>query len=195
MKNILLFWIVLVISCSGRATNKQENYTQLEVKVEKCYDDWFGKNNVDWDDLQKSFEEYFTSFGISKTDEPIEKQYENILSYISRPIHGFPKLKDKKKIIEIRNKLKLSEKDIFSYKQLSCYTDIYIQNKKNIDTTSCFYVFGSCFEDITQIPDISPGLLASAILMFIDIEELKKPIYQKTIILMYYFTFAAKLSD
>jgi len=195
MKNLLPFWIVLLISCSGQATNKQENYTPLEMQVEKCYNDWFDKNNVDWNDLQKSFEEYFTSFGILKTDEPIEKQYKNILSYISRPIHGFPKLKDKKKIIEIRNKLKLSENDVFLNKQLYCYTDIYILNKTNIDTTSCFYVFGSCFEEMTQIPDISPGLLAHAILMFIDIEELKKPIYQKTIILMYYFTFAAKLSD
>jgi len=194
MKNIILFGFVIILSCS-QTDNKQDNYTELELKVEKCYDNWFSKRNVDWSELQSSFEEYFVSFGISKADEPIEKQYEAILSYISHPTKWFPTLKDKKRIIKIRNKLGLSEDDILSHKQLSCYTDIYVANKAKADTTSCFYIFGSCFEAITQIPDISPGLLSKTILMFIDTNELKKPIYQKTIILMFYFYFAALIPN
>jgi len=101
MKKMMFFVIVLSFFSCGQAIKGQENYTTLETKVEKCYDDWFAKNDVDWNELQKSFENYFSSSGISRKNEPLEEQYEKILSYISRPIHGFPKMKDKKKKVMV----------------------------------------------------------------------------------------------
>lgn len=195
MKNVIVFWTMFMLFSCGQTGKKYENYTKLEVEVEECYDNWFHKNNVDWMELQKSFEEYFISFDVSKADDPIEKQYYDVLLYISEPIRWFPATKDEARIIEIRNQLGLSEEDTFSNKQLDCYTDIYIKNESKIDTASCFYVFGSCFKTMRQIPDISPGLVATSISMSIDSKELQKTVYQKTIILMYYFIFAVLLSD
>lgn len=186
--------IFFTLSACGQ-NKANDNYTDLEKKTEVCIDQWFESKKVSWTDLKHSFENYFSSSEITDFKDPVEKQYLDILSYIERPSRQFPIFKDKKKIIAIKNELGLTDQDIYNKNQLDCFTNLYIENKNQVDTTSSYYAFGATFEAIKQIPEISPGLLAGALKMSMNKEDLKKEIYQKTIILMFYFDFTLVLSD
>ena len=190
--NFLIFaFVILTITSFGQGKEKDyDNYTEIEKRTEECIDNWLETKNVAWAELKTSFENYFSSSKITNSNDQIEKQYLDILTFIEKPARQFPILKDKQKILAIKDNLGLSDKDILSKNQLDCFTNQYIENKTDIDTTSSFYVFGSSFETMKQIPDISPGLLAGAVKMAMDKKDLKKELYQKTIVLMYYFDFA-----
>jgi hypothetical protein len=78
---------------------------------------------------------------------------------------------------------------------LDSFTDKYIENKTKVDTTSSYYAFGASLETIREIPNLSSGLIAGAIKMSMDKKDLKKELYQKTIVLMFCFDMTLFLSD
>jgi hypothetical protein len=170
-------------------------YPELEIKIEKCYDDWFKSNNVNWSDLKASFENYFTSANKCKSNDSIDKKYMDILNSIAMPRSVFPNFKEKKKVLSIKDKLKLSDQDIKSKKQLDCFITIFLENKSKIDSNSRFYEWGVFLKEIKQIPDISPSIIANAVSLVITNNNLKKEFYQKTIVLMFCFDFALNLPD
>lgn len=199
MKPLLQLTFILLIgtlvSCNHNKTNDYTGYTALEIEAETCLDEWFESKDVDGDELKTIFENYFNSGDISNRKDSIETQYRDILGYLERPTKQFPLFKDKQKVIASIKKLGLSEENIIEKLQLNCVTNIYLDHKAEIDTLSSFYVLGSMLETIKKVPDISPGLTASAINASIDKANLNKTLYQKTIVLMYCFDMTLFLSD
>lgn len=199
MRKIRVLVIGLIVltfqSCGQNSNEKYIGYTDLEIETEKCLDKMFEDKGADFNELKTIFENYFSDGQISNSKDPIEKQYEDILSYWERPTGRFPLFKDKKKVVAIREKLGLTEKDILGKSQLDCFTNKYIENKAEVDTTSSFYAFGATLETLKQIPDISPGLIAGAIKMSMKKEDLKKELYQKTIVLLFCFDMTLFLTD
>lgn len=184
-------------SC-GQNSNSNTNYygyNDLEIETEKCLDKMFEEKGLDFKELKTIFENYFSEGQISNSKDPIEKQYENILTYLERPTRQFPLFKDKKKVISIKEKLGLTENDIYSKLQLDCFTNKYLENKTKVDTASSFYVFGATLESLKQMPDISPGITAGALNYSLKKEDLKKELYQKTIVLLFCFDLALFLPD
>lgn len=193
---ILIGLIALTLqSCGQNSTQKYIGYTDLEIETEKCLDKMFADKGADFNELKKIFENYFSDGQISNSKDPIEKQYEDILTYWERPTRQFPLFKDKKKVIAIKEKLGLTEKEILGKTQLDCFTNNYIEYKAEVDTTSSFYAFGVTLETLRQIPDISPGLIAGAIKMTMKKEDLRKQLYQKTIVLLFCFDMTLFLKD
>jgi hypothetical protein len=119
----------------------------------------------------------------------------DILNSIAMPRSVFPNFKEKKKVLSIKDKLKLSDQDIKSKKQLDCFITIFLENKSKIDSNSRFYEWGVFLKEIKQIPDISPSIIANAVSLVITNNNLKKEFYQKTIVLMFCFDFALNLPD
>jgi len=194
---ILFFSIIVGIcsSCGQGLENKYEGYSELEIETEKCLDTWMKSKDVEFNDLITVFENYFVAGEIINVSESIDKQYQLILSYWEKPTKQFPIFEEKKKVIDIKNKLGLSEQDIKLKTQLDCFFNIYIENKANIDTTTSFFVFGSILETIKQVPDISPGLIAGSINSSMNKSDLKKSLYQKLIALMYCFDMSQFLNQ
>jgi hypothetical protein len=180
--------IVLAFQSFGQNSNeKYIGYTDLEIETEKCLDKMFEDKGADFKELKTIFENYFSYGQISNSKDPIEKQYEDILSYWERPTGRLPLFKERKKVVAIREKLGLTEKDIIGKSQLDCLTNKYIENKAKVDTASSFCVFGAVLETIKQIPNISLGIIAGVIKMSMKKEDLKKELYQKAIVLLFCF--------
>lgn len=192
---LLNFIMISIISFGQTIQYNLLEYPELEIKIEKCYDDWFKSNNVNWSDLKASFENYFTSANKCKSNDSIDKKYMDILNSIAMPRSVFPNFKEKKKVLSIKDKLKLSDQDIKSKKQLDCFITIFLENKSKIDSNSRFYEWGVFLKEIKQIPDISPSIIANAVSLVITNNNLKKEFYQKTIVLMFCFDFALNLPD
>ncbi len=190
-----LLLLATLYACGQESSSNYDNYTKLEIETEKCLDDWFDSRNVSWNELQTVFENYFASGKISNPSDSKDKQYQDILNYWQSPSYQFPVFKDKKKVVAIKNKLGLSDQDVIIKTQLNCFTNNYIDNKATVDTTSSYYVFGATLETIKQVPNISPGVIAGAINLSMDKADLKKELYQKTIVLMYCFDMSLFLSD
>ncbi len=117
------------------------------------------------------------------------------MKFWERPTKQFPIFKNKKKVVEIKEKLGLTKQDILRKKQLDCFTNKYVENRSVVDTTSSYYAFGATLETVREIPDISPGLIAGAINMTMKKEDLKKELYQNTIVLMFCFDMTLYLTD
>lgn len=79
--------------------------------------------------------------------------------------------------------------------QLDCFTNIYIENNSKIDRKSSFYAFGATLETIKNMPNLSLGIIAGAIKMSMDKSDLKKELYQKTIVLIFCFDMTLYLMD
>jgi len=182
-------------SCGQNNNNKYIGYTDLEIETEKCLDKMFSDKGADFNELKTIFENYFSDGQISNSKDPIEKQYEDILIYWERPTKQFPLFKDKKKVVVIKEKLELTERNILEKSQLDCFTNNYIGHKAVVDTTASFYAFGATLETLKQIPDISPGLIAASIRMSMKKEDLKKGLYQKAVVLLYCFDMTLFLTD
>ena len=183
-------------SALGQGLPKEyDNYTELEIEIEKCLDIWIESKNVNWNDLKPIFENYFSTGEIINAKDPIEKQYYDILSYWENPTKKSPIFYNKKKVVDIKNKLSLTKEDIKSKCYLDCFTNKYILNKATIDTNSSLYAFGSTLEAIKTYHDISPGLIAGAIKMEMNKADLKKDLYQKTIVLLFCFDMTLYLTD
>ena len=192
---IIAFFSLTLNSCGQKNEKNYDGYTDLEIETEKCLDKMFGDNGVEWKELKTVFENYFSSGEICNSKDPLEEQYEDILSYWERPTMQFPIFTEKKKVIAIIEKLGLTKQDILKKRQLDCFTNKYIANKSKVDTTSSFYAFGATLETIKEISDISPGLIAGAIKMTMDKSDLKKELYQKTIVLLFCFDMTLFLTD
>lgn len=193
MRKALIFVFFILFALHGKAQN--ETYTEAEQKTLENFNNWFSENGIDWNELKSYFESYFQDGGIIDKNKSIEEQYLDILSYFERPTMGFPVFKEKKKVIAIRKKLNLSKKDIIAKKHLNCFNDIYSTLKTENDTTSSYYVFGATIETIIKIPDVSPGLVASAIRTQVQLSDFKKELYQKSIILLFIFDMTLFLND
>lgn len=171
------------------------NSAQLEQEAEKCLNAWMSDHGVEWSELKEVFEHYFSDGGITNAEDPLEVQYADILRFIERPPSSFPLFKEKKKVVAARKKLGLTEQQLMVKAQVDCLTDLYMQNKATVDTTSSFYAFGDTFRAVRQVPNISPGLIAGAIYMAMDRSDLSKSLYQKTIALTFCFDMTYFLSD
>ena len=188
--------LVVFISCAQKKeANVTNGYSNLEKETEKCLDEWMDAHHVEWKELKSIFENYFISGNISSSNSPVEQQYSDILSYWEKPSKPFPSFKDKAKVITIIKKLKLSNQDIFVKRQLTCLTDNYITHKKEVKEGTAFYAFGSSLETIREIPNISPSIIASALKSSVKKQELKKRLYQKSIVLLFCFDMALFLKD
>ena len=199
MKNIYLLTILILSfilnSCGQKDEKNYDGYTDLEIETEECLDKMFEKKRADFNELKTIFENYFSTGQITNPNEPIEKQYEDILSFWERPTKQFPIFTEKNKVVAIKEKLGLTEQDILKKVQLDCFTNNYIENRTEIDTLSSYYAFGASLETIREIPNISPGLIAGAIKMSMDKEDLKKELYQKSIVIMFCFDMTLYLTD
>lgn len=91
---------------------KYKQYTELEIETEKCLDKIFEEKGVNFQELKTVYENYFSSGKISKSTDPLEKQYEDILSYWEHPDRKLPIFKDKKRVVAIKEKLGLSDNDV-----------------------------------------------------------------------------------
>ena len=182
---IVLFFILLQ-SC-GNDSKKYKNYTKLEIQTEESINTLFEYKQIDLNKLMKIFENYFIEGKIINCNDPIEKQYYDILKFWEHPNKQFPIFKNKKKVQSIINKLGLKEKDVLKKIQLSSLTNRFIRNKSKINQKSTFYTFGSILETIKEIPNISPGLIAGTIVMCTNKNDLRKTLYQKAIMLLFCF--------
>jgi hypothetical protein len=182
-------------SQSQNSLNNVEGYSDIEIKTERCLDEWIQSAGTNRELLQNTFESYFATSGITKASDPKHKQYEDILKFWNRPQMSFPPFSDKKIILKMKNDLGIDDQGLSKKIQLDCFTNTFIANKASIDTTLSYYTFGSVLEAIKEIPDISPGLIAGALLTSMDKDDLKKPLYQKTIALMFCFDMAVFLPD
>ena len=193
MKKIILivglFFIVLYVK------SQSESYTNAEQKTFASINNWFNEKNVNWENLQHYFENYFQTGGITNKNKPIEQQYYDILSFFEAPSKRFPIFKDKKKIVEIMGKLGFSKGDIRLKKHLSRFNKSYSIHKNLNDTTSTYYIFGSTVETILQIPNISPGVVAGTIRKFAKKKDLKKKFYQRATVLLFAFDMTLFLND
>lgn len=190
MKHILMMMIALAGSfyCAARqSTDPYEGYNPLEIETEKCLDEWIKNKGVKWDAIKPVFELYFSDAFVSDPSLPLHEQYLQILKYWEKPVRGIPVFPEGHEIGKTVEKLGLSEEAIMKKKQLACFTNIYIANKTEAEKDSSFYAFGSTLEAIRDIPDISLALVAGALRMLMDPEDLKKSLYQKTIVLLFCF--------
>ncbi len=154
---------------------------------------WFENSGVDGDKLQSGFETYFTSNGIAETSDAKPDQYMDILKFIENP-DDFPPLKDKPMITQTMQKLGISSRDIQEKKQLDYFYKYYLKNKQEVDSTSSYFVFGATIETLNKIPRLgSPGLVAKTIKNQMNKVDLKKELYQKTIVMLFYFDMAMHL--
>ena len=192
---LLLFSILISTLSSCGQTSNTEKTLKIESKTFECMTDWMTSKGVDWKELKSGFENYFSQGEITKSSDPIEKQYWDILSYFEHPSKRFPIFKDKKLVVNKANKLGLGQQEIMTKKQLDCLLKNYTDNKSQIDTTSTYFVFGDIIETINKVPNVSPGLVAGGIKYGIKQEDLKKEFYQLTIVLLYYFDMTLFLTD
>lgn len=195
-KNKLLLILILIttLTSSGQSSNKEKTL-KIESKTFECITNWMTSKGVDWKELKSGFENYFVQGEITKSSDPIEKQYLDILSYFEHPTKRFPIFKDKKLVVSKANKLGLGQQEIMTKKQLDCLFTNYTDNKLQIDTASTYFVFGDIIETIHKVPNVSPGLLAGAIKYGVKQEDLKNEYYQLTIVLLYYFDMTLFLTD
>lgn len=195
-KNKLLLILILIttLTSSGQSSNKEKTL-KIESKTFECITNWMTSKGVDWKELKSGFENYFVQGEITKSSDPIEKQYLDILSYFEHPTKRFPIFKDKKLVVSKANKLGLGQQEIMTKKQLDCLFTNYTDNKLQIDTASTYFVFGDIIETIHKVPNVSPGLIARAIKYGVKQEDLKNEYYQLTIVLLYYFDMTLFLTD
>ncbi len=190
----LSLFLTFGVACIDNAQDPREQYSAVETQTEQCLNEWFEAKGVSWPDLMASFEGYFARGGISKAQDPREQQYLDILAYLERPTSAFPVFTDKQKVMTMMKQLGVTEKELMLKAQLDCFTNLFMQQGESLDSTTVFYTIGSLLETMTQVPNISPGLVAGAIKRSLKPGDLRKPVYQKTIVLLYYFDFTLFLS-
>ena len=157
--------------------------------------EWFEKSGVDGDRLQSGFEAYFISNGIAKAADSKPDQYMDILRFIENP-DDFPPLENKDLITETMRKLDISRNDIQDKKQLDYYYQHYLDHKQKVDSSSSYFVFGATIETLNKIPRLgSPGLVAKTLKNQMNKADLKKELYQKTIVMLFYFDMALHLRE
>lgn len=155
---------------------------------------WFEKNDVDDDALQDSFENYFSTNDITDPSDSKVDQYMDILTFIQDP-ESFPPMTDKSKVTRMMDDLGISGSDVKDKKHLDYYYDYYMKNKEAVDTTSTYYVFGATIETVNKIPKLgSPALVAKTLKNQMDKADLRKELYQKTIMMFFYFDMAMHIS-
>lgn len=187
---LLLLVLPVVAGCDSF---QQTSTSELEEETMKRMNEWFENNGVDGDKLQSSFEAYFTSSGITEASDAKPDQYMDILTFIQEP-DKFPPMKDKPLITKTMKKLGISRSDIQDKKQLDYYYQHYLDHKQKVDSSSSYFVFGATIETLNKIPRLgSPGLVAQTLKNQMNKTDLKKELYQKTIVMLFYFDMAMHL--
>jgi hypothetical protein len=192
---VLMMVSVLMVSCSGKDAGSGRELRKGESEAEACLDEWFHAHGVDQQKLRTSIENYFIAGGITKRTDPLAKQYQGMLEFIARPSKPFPTFSDRKEIVQMSEQLGLSSTDILSKKQLSCMLQSFRTHSIASDSTSAFYAWGDILSTIEQVPNVSPGLVASALPDYMTDEDFNCPLYQTAIALMFYFDFTLFLKD
>lgn len=189
-------WLVvtaLLVGLAGCSSLQHKSTQELEEETMQAMNKWFENKDVSSDELQTSFENYFTSNGITETTDSEQEQYMDILSFIREP-DGFPPLKDKRKVLGMMKGLDINSQDLERKNHLDYFYDIYLENKDAVDTTSTYYVFGATIETLHKIPRLSsPGLIAKTLQNQMEQADLNKELYQKTVMLLFYFDMAMHL--
>lgn len=198
VKKGLLFVLTGVLLACNQSKPQPKTYvgyTNFEIETEECIDLWLKEKDVEENEIKTIFEQYFIDAKMSKASDPIEKQYQDILNSWEKPSKRFPPFKDKNKINTIRTKLGLSERDIVIKTHLNCLLSVYETYYSHLDTKSLFNTLGSILEDTKKMQGANPGISAGTMNKTITEEDLKKPIYQKTLALMFCFDMALFLKD
>lgn len=177
----------------GCNLTEQQSTRQLEEETLGSMKTWFENSGVDDNALQESFEKYFSTNDITDPSDTKPDQYMDILSFIRKP-DGFPPLKDKRKVLGMMKSLDINSQDLERKNHLDYFYNIYRENKDAVDTTSTYYVFGATIETLNKIPRLgSPGLVAKTLQKQMEQADLKKELYQKTVIMLFYFDMAMHL--
>ncbi|MCF8232030.1 MAG: hypothetical protein K9J27_07570 [Bacteroidales bacterium] len=185
---------VLFIGISSCSTFQEKNTEELEKETLNSMKTWFEESGVDDDALQESFESYFSANGIIDPSDSKADQYMDILAFMQNP-GDFPPLTDKRKVTGMMDDLGISSRDVQDKKHLDYYYDYYMKNKEAVDTTSTYYVFGATIETVNKIPKLgSPALVAKTLKNQMDKADLRKELYQKTIVMFFYFDMAMHLA-
>jgi len=194
----LIKWTIIAamfIGLTGCDSFTSKTTGELEEETLERMKTWFDNSGVDDNALLQRFETYFTSNDIANPADSKPDQYMDILRFIQEP-DDFPPLKDKQKITGMMQKLGISDEDIKNKKHLDYYYDYYMKHKKEVDTSSSYYVFGATIETLNKIPRLgSPALVAKTLKNQMDKADLKKELYQKTIVMIFYFDMAMNLRE
>ncbi len=140
-------------------------------------------------------EGYFAAGGITKSSDALAKQYQDILVFMARPSKPFPAFADKKEIVQMTERLELTSSDIRGKKQLRCLLDAFRKHSDASDSTSAFYAWGDILSTMEEVPNVSPGLVASALPPYMTEKDFGEPLYQTAIALMFYLDFTLYLND
>lgn len=187
--------VLLLPVITGCDSLQDKSTAEMEKETMKRMNEWFEKSGVDGDKLQMSFETYFMSGGIAEPSDSKPGQYMDILTFIQNP-DDFPPLKDKSMIMETMQKLGMNSSDIKEKNQLDYYYQYYRDHKQEVDSASSYFVFGATIETLNKIPRLgSPGLVAKTIKNQMNKADLEKELYQKTIVMLFYFDMAMHLRE
>lgn len=177
-----IYFLILFLSFSAHS---QENKSiALEQDIATCYDNWFKKSNVDFDEFKKYFESYFIVNNLIDSKLTSEKRYEAILKILENPPKNLPKFQNKNNIIELLKKLNISSSDIMKRKQLNCLVDYYKINKSKLKSDSGIYAIGTTLEHLQRAQGISQELLVSSIKMNMNKNEFKKDVVQNSLVIL-----------
>ena len=185
---------LITLACNG-GQEADSVSTNGEMEAEACLSSWMRTSNVDESELRKSMENYFVDNGLISNDIPKSSQYKQILGFIAQPTQRFPPFSDKQNIVDITKKLELSSQEIMAKKQLDCFRSAFKTHWNPSDTTSAFYAWGDVLETLDQVPNVSPGVVASALSLYMTEADLNKPLYQTAIALMFYLDFTLFLNE
>lgn len=181
MKKII-FLLILSVSFTS---NSQDNTTiTTEKNIASCYNNWFKKSDVDFEEFKNYFESYFINNNLIDSKLESDKRYEAILKILENPPKKLPKFGNKNKVFEQLKKLNISSTDIIKRKQLQCLFDFYNTNKNKLKKDSGIYAIGITLEHLERAPGVSQELLVSSIKMNINKNEFTKNIVQQSLVIL-----------
>lgn len=181
MKKIIL---LLILSVSFTSNSQDNTTTTTEKNIASCYNNWFKKSDVDFEEFKNYFELYFINNNLIDSKLEADKRYEAILKILENPPKKLPPFSNKNKVVEQLKKLAISSTDIVKRKQLQCLFDFYKTNKNNLKKDSGIYAIGITLEHLERAPGVSQELLVSSIKMNINKNEFKKNIVQQSLVIL-----------
>jgi hypothetical protein len=205
---ILTLYLVLICPmCFGQNLNQNQDQQQAlrmrewEVKTEQCLDSWFAGKNVSWQELKTSFEKYFSDTGITSKNDPLDKQYLDILNFFVEPTRSFVRPKDKMWVLGVQKQLGLAERDMKTFQHLECLASNYRASGFSDEIETSFITFCSFAASLQNLMIKNPALQSEGIspmflahgLKLMELEDLTKSLYQKSIVLYFYFDLAMYL--
>lgn len=172
----------------------RKRYSDVEKDLEECIDEWLEENDLKWKNLESLFLGYFSSIGVTQKNTPKYKQYDNVIKYLTKPRGTLPKFKNRKEVVEIIEKIGLTEEEASKNEHLNCWIKMYNEEENRFNSSSAAFQVA---KPLAKKIDYEPFMrFDSYSMMFhFDKEEFKKPLYQKSIVLVYIFDMGFHLDE